>query len=105
MGLATYAQGTPNPRYEQLSTQAPERFTQCADGPQTLAQLRLQDALVHVPVVFLTAHTQASQVARFRDMGAADVIAKPFDPQGLCDRIAKALSGTWQMTMLQYERR
>lgn len=69
------------------------------DGPQTLAHLRALDALQHVPVVFLTANTRASQVAQFRDMGAVDVIAKPFDPRGLCDRIARALAASPQATI------
>lgn len=61
------------------------------DGPQTLAALRQQPALQDVPAVFLTAHTQAKQVAQYRSLGAVDVIAKPFDPQHLCDRVQAVL--------------
>lgn len=57
------------------------------DGPQTLAALRQQAALRDVPAVFLTAHTQAGEVAHYRTLGAADVIAKPFDPDHLCERV------------------
>jgi DNA-binding response OmpR family regulator len=63
------------------------------DGPQTLAALRRQDELRNVPAVFLTAHTNARQVAELRKLGAVDVIAKPFDPLHLCDRIMAVLTG------------
>lgn len=63
------------------------------DGPQTLVALRRQPELRHVPAVFLTAHTNARQVAELRKLGAVDVIAKPFDPQHLCDRIMAVLTG------------
>ena len=63
------------------------------DGPQTLAALRQQPELRAVPAVFLTAHTNARQVAELRKLGAVDVIAKPFDPLHLCDRIMAVLTG------------
>jgi DNA-binding response OmpR family regulator len=63
------------------------------DGPQTLVALRRQPELRHVPAVFLTAHTNARQVAELRRLGAVDVIAKPFDPLHLCDRIKAVLTG------------
>ena len=62
------------------------------DGPQTLVALRQQSGLLRVPVVFLTANTQGKDVARYRAIGAADVIAKPFNPVHLCERVAAVLS-------------
>lgn len=62
------------------------------DGPQTLEALRQMPSLAATPAVFLTARTQAKEVERLRELGALDVIAKPFDPVQLCDRI-KALTG------------
>lgn len=59
------------------------------DGPETLAALRGQASLAQVPAVFLTAHTQPGKVAEIRALGAVDVIAKPFDPQALVDRVAR----------------
>jgi len=47
------------------------------DGPTTLASLR--GAGVQTPVVFMTAKASADQVARYRALGVASVIAKPFD--------------------------
>lgn len=61
------------------------------DGPQTLAALRQDPDMRMVPTVFLTAHTQARQIAELRKGGARDVIAKPFDPMHLCDRITAVL--------------
>jgi two-component system OmpR family response regulator len=62
------------------------------DGPQTLFALRQQPGLIRVPIVFLTANTQGKDVARYREIGAADVIAKPFNPVHLCERVAAVLS-------------
>lgn len=62
------------------------------DGPQTLAALRRQAPLATVPAVFLTAHTQSREVVHYRSLGVRDVIAKPFEPAQLCERIAAALS-------------
>lgn len=53
------------------------------DGPATLEALRKIPATADTPVVFMTAKTQAEEVARYRSLGVADVIAKPFDPMAL----------------------
>jgi CheY-like chemotaxis protein len=53
------------------------------DGPMTLARLREQPQTADVPVVFITACAQASEIERFLSLGAAAVIAKPFDPMTL----------------------
>ncbi|MFC3712134.1 response regulator [Sphingoaurantiacus capsulatus] len=59
------------------------------DGPSTLAALREKRALDHVPAVFFTAKAQPEEVARLRALGAADVLAKPFDPQVLPDALRR----------------
>jgi CheY-like chemotaxis protein len=53
------------------------------DGPMTLARLRERPQTAAVPVVFMTARAQASELDRFLSLGAAGVIAKPFDPMTL----------------------
>lgn len=58
------------------------------DGPSTLEAFRAAPGLQAAPVVFLTAKVQAPEIARYRDLGAADVIAKPFDPMTLCQKVA-----------------
>jgi CheY-like chemotaxis protein len=50
------------------------------DGPATLQALRRIPALDAVPVVFMTAKVQGEEVARYLELGAADVIGKPYDP-------------------------
>lgn len=57
------------------------------DGPETLAKLREIDSLKETPVIFLTAKAMASEVERFKEAGAIDVIAKPFDPMTISDQI------------------
>ena len=59
------------------------------DGLELLALLRR--AGVSAPVVFLTAKVQPSEVKRYRDAGALDVIPKPYEPEELCE----ALRDVW----------
>lgn len=53
------------------------------DGPQTLTHLRENVRTANIPVVFMTARAQSREVERFLALGAAGVIAKPFDPMTL----------------------
>lgn len=57
------------------------------DGPTTLKTLQKRDSLKCVPVVFMTAKVQASEVQYYKGLGALEVIAKPFDPMSLPDQI------------------
>ena len=57
------------------------------DGPATLQALRRLPDTVRTPVVFMTARVQPQEIARYRELGAADVIAKPFDPMTLADTV------------------
>ncbi|HEX4495661.1 MAG TPA: response regulator [Thermoanaerobaculia bacterium] len=56
------------------------------DGPATLEALRRLPA-GDVPVVFMTARVQAHEILQYREMGAVDVIAKPFDPMTLAETV------------------
>jgi two-component system, OmpR family, response regulator len=53
------------------------------DGPTTLAQLRENPQTSSIPVLFMTARTQAREVEHMIALGARGVIAKPFDPMTL----------------------
>jgi two-component system, OmpR family, response regulator len=53
------------------------------DGPGTFARLREDPATAAIPVIFMTAKAQPHEVASYRALGAAGVIAKPFDPMTL----------------------
>lgn len=53
------------------------------DGPTTLQALRAQASTANIPVIFMTAKMQAHEVAQYQELGALDVIGKPFDPMQL----------------------
>jgi CheY-like chemotaxis protein len=57
------------------------------DGPTTLAALRRRATCRDVPVIFMTAKVQAQELAFYRELGAEEVIAKPFDPMVLAERV------------------
>lgn len=58
------------------------------DGPTALGQLRKVPELSKIPVVFITAKVMKEEVAEFRELGAVDIIEKPFDPQSLTEQIS-----------------
>lgn len=62
------------------------------DGPTTFAQLRKLPGLETTPAIFMTAKVMPSDVVLYKELGAADVIAKPFDPMDLSVRIQKVWS-------------
>jgi diguanylate cyclase (GGDEF)-like protein len=65
------------------------------DGPTTLKALRAIPALVATPVMFMTAKVQTQEIARYKHLGALDVIPKPFDPMTLSATI-KAIWNLYQ---------
>ena len=62
------------------------------DGPSTLKRMRADPALARIPVIFMTAKAMPQEVARFRELGAVAVIAKPFDPM----QLAKQVFAIWE---------
>ncbi|QIE45551.1 response regulator [Pseudohalocynthiibacter aestuariivivens] len=57
------------------------------NGPETLGHLRKIPAMIDVPVVFMTARAQQSDVDQLLSLGAAHVISKPFDPLLLGEQV------------------
>ena len=57
------------------------------DGPGTLESLRRKPSAKDVPVVFMTAKAQTHQQQEYLDLGAVAVIAKPFNPIELAERL------------------
>jgi CheY-like chemotaxis protein len=57
------------------------------DGPTTLKALQGFPALVDVPMAFMTAKVQPSEIAHLKSLGVRDVIAKPFNPLTLAAQI------------------
>ena len=53
------------------------------DGAQTIAALRMQRETAAAPVIFLTAKTIVAEIQGMKDLGAAGILANPFDPRKL----------------------
>ena len=49
------------------------------DGPETCRQLKSDPATSAIPVIFLTAKSQESEIQRGLSLGAAGYVTKPFD--------------------------
>lgn len=62
------------------------------DGPATLERLRELPCMAGIPVVFMTARVQAQERLEYLRLGAAEVVAKPFDPMTL----PATLQGIWE---------
>lgn len=65
------------------------------DGVETYKRLREIPSLKSTPIIFLTAKAMSNEVGVYHSLGAADVIAKPFDPLALPDRVR----GIWRRLM------
>lgn len=57
------------------------------DGPSTLKMLRALPQFSRTPVIFMTAKVQPDEVAGYKEVGAVDVIPKPFDPMTLSSQV------------------
>ncbi|MGH2753446.1 MAG: response regulator [Actinomycetota bacterium] len=55
------------------------------DGYQTCQRLKEQEGTKDIPVIFLSAKAQASDVELGRSFGVADYLTKPFDPDDLIE--------------------
>lgn len=62
-------------------------------GDVLLGELRKLAGFQTVPVVFMTAKGQVDDVRALADLGALDVITKPFDPMALGARLKALLAG------------
>mgnify|MGYP001028589784 CR=1 FL=1 len=63
-------------------------------GRQTLEKMREKPELADVPAIFMTARAQHTEIEELLQIGAADVISKPFDPMALSDQIKQAMEKT-----------
>lgn len=61
------------------------------DGWQVAEQLREDRETREIPIVFLTARSKPTDIARGLELGAVDYITKPFDPLELAPRIRGVL--------------
>ncbi len=65
------------------------------DGISTLSNLKANVKTASIPVIFLTAKTQATEKDQFKSLGVIDVITKPFNSMTLASQISKILG--WEM--------
>ena len=61
------------------------------DGMTTLKEMRADEELVDIPVLFLTARTSGTDLAAGLELGAQDYLRKPCEPAELTARVAVAL--------------
>lgn len=57
------------------------------DGYQTLKEIKQEDSLSQIPVIFLTSQTDSDSEVQGLTLGAVDFIAKPFVAQSMLSRI------------------
>ena len=57
------------------------------DGPTTFKSIREMSEFEAVPIIFMTAKVMESDQNLYRSLGAAGIIAKPFDPMMLSTHI------------------
>lgn len=64
------------------------------NGIETLQTLQANPKIQNIPVIFLTAKTQAADQRRFMELGVVGIITKPFKAMTLAARISEILG--WQ---------
>ncbi len=61
------------------------------DGPTTFRTLQTESRTQEIPVILLTAKVQTAEQRSLSQLGAAGLIAKPFDPMTLHQQVQRAL--------------
>ena len=62
------------------------------DGPEVCRRLKADAATADIPVIFLTARSQQSEIARGLSLGAVGYIVKPFDALTLGTQVRELLT-------------
>ena len=62
------------------------------DGPTLLVRLRESPETTKIPVVFMTARAQTSELEQLKRLGAVAVLTKPFDPMTLAASVRNELN-------------
>ncbi|EDX83526.1 hypothetical protein S7335_706 [Synechococcus sp. PCC 7335] len=61
------------------------------NGAEVLQALRSKPATQDIPIIFLTAKADRKQHQSLKDLGAAGVLVKPFEPDMIADQIKTLL--------------
>src|SRR5262245_36035948 len=62
------------------------------DGFETCRQLKASEQWRHIPVIFLTAKTETTDIVQGFEVGAVDYVAKPFNAHELLARVSTHLT-------------
>ncbi len=62
------------------------------DGYQTCRQLKESAATSDIPVIFLSAKAQQSDIEKGKQYGVEDYLTKPFDPNELIEVVQRVLN-------------
>jgi CheY-like chemotaxis protein len=62
------------------------------DGYETCERLKAADDTREIPIIFLSAKAQASDIARGKSYGVDEYLTKPFDPTDLIDVVERLLA-------------
>lgn len=71
------------------------------DGFEVCQRLKADEATSHIPVIFVTAHTDAAQETHGLNLGAVDFIAKPVNPDVVRARVKTHLTLKFQSDLLR----
>jgi diguanylate cyclase (GGDEF)-like protein len=71
------------------------------DGFEVCKQLKTDDSTSHIPVIFVTAHTDPTQETHGLSVGAVDFIAKPVNPDVVRARVKTHLTLKFQSDLLR----
>jgi len=71
------------------------------DGFEVCTQLKAHESTRHIPIIFVTAHTDAAQETHGLSLGAVDFIAKPINPSVVRARVNTQLTLKFQSDLLR----
>jgi diguanylate cyclase (GGDEF)-like protein len=71
------------------------------DGFEVCAHLKGDDSTRHIPIIFVTGHTDAAQETHGLSVGAVDFIAKPVNPDVVRARVKTHLTLKFQSDLLR----
>ncbi len=71
------------------------------DGFEVCRRLKAEEQTKHIPVIFITGHTEAEEETKGLELGAVDFISKPFNPDVLRARVRTHLTLKFQSDILR----